>query len=54
MRQIRQTLRLHFEAGLSYAEVSPAIPMAKATVGNISPPPSAAQLPQSHLALPGQ
>ena len=35
MRQIRQTLHLHFEAGLSYAEVARAIPMAKATVGKI-------------------
>ena len=35
MRQIRQTLRLHFEAGLSYAQVARAIPSAKATVGKI-------------------
>ena len=35
MRQIRQTLRLHFEAGLSYAQVARAIPTAKATVGKI-------------------
>ncbi len=35
MRQIRQTLRLHLEAGLSYAQVARAIPMAKATVGKI-------------------
>ena len=35
MRQIRQTLRLHLEAGLSYAQVARAIPMARATVGKI-------------------
>jgi len=35
MRQIRKTLRLHLEAGLSYAQVARAIPMAKASVGKI-------------------
>ncbi len=35
MRQIRQTLRLHREAGLSYAQVARALGMAKATVGKI-------------------
>ena len=35
MRQIRQTLRLHFEAGLSYAQVAHATTTAKATVGKI-------------------
>ena len=33
MRQIRQTLRLHYEAGLSYAQVGRALGVAKATVG---------------------
>lgn len=33
MRQIRQILRLHFEAGLSYAQVGRALGVAKATVG---------------------
>ena len=36
MRQIRQTLRLHHEAGLSYAQVARALGMAKATVGKIA------------------
>ena len=35
MRQIRQTLRLHFEAGLSYAQVARATTTTKATVGKI-------------------
>ena len=35
MRQIRQTLRLHLEAGLSYAQVARALGSAKATVGKI-------------------
>ena len=32
MRQIRQTLRLHLEAGLSYAQISAAPGIAKSTV----------------------
>lgn len=36
MRQIRQTLQLHHEAGLSYAQVARALGMAKATVGKIA------------------
>jgi hypothetical protein len=36
MRQIRQTLQLHHEAGLSYAQVARALSMAKATVGKIA------------------
>jgi hypothetical protein len=35
MRQIRQTLRLHLEAGLSYAQVAGAIGIGKGTVGKI-------------------
>ncbi len=35
MRQIRQTLQLHYQAGLSYAEVGRALGMAKATVGKM-------------------
>lgn len=35
MRQIRQTLRLHLEAGLSYAECARALGSAKSTVGSI-------------------
>ena len=35
MRQIRQTLRLHLEAGLSYAQVSAALGIAKSTVGSM-------------------
>ena len=35
MRQIRQTLRLRFEVGLTYAQIARAIPAAKATVGKI-------------------
>ena len=33
MRQIRQTLRLHLEAGLSYAQVARAVGIGKGTVG---------------------
>ena len=33
MRQIRQALRLHLEAGLSYAQVSRAVGIGKGTVG---------------------
>ena len=33
MRQIRQTLRLHLQAGLSYAQVGRALGVAKSTVG---------------------
>lgn len=33
MRQIRQTLRLHYEAGLSYGQVGRALGVPKATVG---------------------
>ena len=33
MRQIRQTLRLHYEVGLSYAQIGRALGVAKATVG---------------------
>ena len=33
MRQIRQALRLHLEAGLSYAQVARAVGAAKGTVG---------------------
>ena len=33
MRQIRQALRLHLEAGLSYAQVARAVGIGKATVG---------------------
>ena len=36
MRQIRQTLQLLHEAGLSYAQVARALGMAKATVGKIA------------------
>ncbi len=35
MRQIRQTLHLHLEAGLSYAQIARAVGSAKSTVGNI-------------------
>ena len=35
MRQIRQTLRLHLEAGLSYAQISAALGIAKSTVGSM-------------------
>jgi DNA-directed RNA polymerase specialized sigma24 family protein len=34
MRQIRQTLHLHYQAGLSYAQVARALGVAKSTVGN--------------------
>jgi transposase len=33
MRQIRQTLQLHYQAGLSYAQVARALGVAKSTVG---------------------
>lgn len=33
MRQIRQTLRLHYEAGLTYAEIARALGIAKSTAG---------------------
>ena len=33
MRQIRQALRLHLEAGLSYAQVARAVGIGKGTVG---------------------
>lgn len=33
MRQIRQALRLHLEAGLSYAQIGRAVGIAKGTVG---------------------
>lgn len=33
MRQIRQALRLHFEAGLSYAQIARALGIGKGTVG---------------------
>jgi transposase len=33
MRQMRQTLRLHLEASLSYAQISAALGIAKSTVG---------------------
>lgn len=33
MRQIRQTLQLHYDAGLSYAQVGRALGVAKATIG---------------------
>lgn len=36
MRQIRQTLQLLHEAGLSYAQAGRALGMAKATVGKIA------------------
>jgi transposase len=36
MRQIRQTLHLHYQAGLSYAQAARALGMAKATVGKIA------------------
>ncbi len=35
MRQIRQTLRLHLEAGLTYAQVARALGTGKSTVGKI-------------------
>ena len=35
MRQIRQTLRLHLEAGLSYAQVARAVGIGKGTVGKV-------------------
>ena len=35
MRQIRQTLHLHYQAGLSYAEVGRALGIAKSTIGKI-------------------
>jgi len=35
MRQIRQTLRLHVEAGLSYAQVARAVGIGKGTVGKV-------------------
>ncbi len=35
MRQIRQTLQLHYHAGLSYAEVGRALGVAKSTVGKL-------------------
>jgi transposase len=34
MRKIRETLRLHLQAGLSYSEVGRELKMAKSTVGN--------------------
>ena len=37
MRQIRQALRLHLEAGLSYAQVARAVGAAKGTVGKFVP-----------------
>ena len=42
MRQIRQTLRLHLEAGLSYAQISAALSIAKSTVGSMVLMPRAA------------
>ena len=33
MRQIRQALRLHLEAGLSYAQIARAVGIGKGTVG---------------------
>ena len=36
MRQIREVLRLHLEAGLSYAEVARARGMSKSTVGKFA------------------
>ena len=35
MRQIRQVLRLHLEAGLSYTQVGRAVALSKTTVGKI-------------------
>ena len=35
MRQLRQVLRLHLEAGLSYAQVGRAVALSKSTVGKI-------------------
>src|SRR5467141_3321039 len=35
MRQIREVLRLHLQAGLSYAETGRALKMAKSTVGAV-------------------
>ena len=35
MRRIRQTLRLHLEAGLSYAQVARAVGIGKGTVGKV-------------------
>ena len=36
MRQIRQVLRLHLEAGLTYAQVGRALGMPKSTVGKFA------------------
>ena len=35
MRQIRQVLRVHLEAGLSYTQVGRAVALSKTTVGKI-------------------
>ena len=35
MRQIRQTLHLHFQAGLSYAQVGRALGVPKSTIGKM-------------------
>lgn len=35
MRQIRQTLHLHFQAGLSYAQVGRALGVPKSTIGKL-------------------
>ena len=35
MRQIRQTLHLHYQAGLSYAQVARALGVPKSTIGKI-------------------
>ncbi len=36
MRQIRQVLRLHLEAGLTYAQVGRALALPKSTVGKFA------------------
>jgi plasmid maintenance system antidote protein VapI len=35
MRQIRQTLHLHYQVGLSYAQVGRALEVPKSTIGKI-------------------
>jgi len=46
MRQIRQALRLHLEAGLSYAQVARALGLGKGTVGKFMLLARAARRPQ--------
>ena len=36
MRRIRETLRLHLQAGLSYNEVARALKISKSVVGKVS------------------